>query len=70
MPACLEAFKASPESEGVKIIGLLSHAGVTMDTQMAEAMPEAAFIVSSHSHTPMFPKHEGPCLEVEDGACE
>lgn len=70
VPACLKEFKASPESEGVNIIGLLSHAGLSFDAKMAEAMPEADFIVSAHSHTPLFPGREGPCLEFEDGACE
>lgn len=70
VPACLADFKASPESAGVNIIGLLSHAGLSVDEKVAAAVTDVDFIVSAHSHTQMFPGRVGPCLEFADGACQ
>lgn len=70
VPACIEEFKSSPDAEGVNIIGLVSHAGLPVDIRMAEAAPEAAFIVSAHSHNLMFPGLVGPCLDFADGTCQ
>jgi hypothetical protein len=70
VPACIEDFKASPESVGVNIIGLVSHAGISMDRSVAEVVTGVGFIVSGHSHTKMFPGLLGPCLNFTGGGCE
>lgn len=69
VPACFEEFMASPDSEGVVVVGLLSHAGLRVDEEVAALVPGAKFVVSAHSHTPMFPGLLGECLELADGTC-
>jgi hypothetical protein len=69
VPACIEEFKSSPDSLGVNIIGLVSHAGISMDRSVAEVVTGVDFIVSGHSHTKMFPGLLGPCLNFTGGAC-
>lgn len=70
MPACIEEFTASPDSEGVNIIGLVSHAGIATDRSVAQVAIGVDFIVSAHSHTPMFPEMLGDCLNYTAGTCE
>lgn len=69
VPACMQEFMASPDSVGVNIIGLVSHVGVSMDREIAQAAPGLDFIVSAHSHTPMFPGLLGECLNFTAGTC-
>lgn len=71
VPKCMAEFKASPDAEGVNVIGLVSHAGLVVDEQVAKAVPDADFIISAHSHTKMFPNLLGQCLEYNttDSTC-
>eukprot|EP00892_Ulva_mutabilis_P011147 jgi/Ulvmu1/8404/UM042_0111.1 len=74
VPQCMAEFLASPESTGVTIIGLVSHAGINVDEAVAPVVPEVDFIVSAHSHTEMFPGKVGPCLagdpaDASEGPC-
>lgn len=70
VPSCLADFKAAPDSAGVDIIGLVSHAGLSVDEKVAGAVTDVDFIVSAHSHTQMYPGLLGPCLEFADGTCQ
>lgn len=70
VPACIAEFEASPDSEGVGIVGLVSHAGLAVDRDVAAVATGVDFIVSAHSHTLMFPENLGECLNYTSGACE
>lgn len=69
MPQCIQDFMASPDAEGVDVIGLVSHAGLETDIEVATRAQRADFIISAHSHTAMFPGGAGPCLQWGGGAC-
>ena len=70
MPACLAEFLASPDGVGVTIIGFVSHAGLGVDEQVARAVAGVDFIVSAHTHTPMFPGLVSDCLAFANGTCQ
>ena len=63
VPQCIQDFMASPDAEGVDVIGLVSHAGLETDIEVATRAQRADFIISAHSHTAMFPGGAGPCLQ-------
>jgi 2',3'-cyclic-nucleotide 2'-phosphodiesterase (5'-nucleotidase family) len=63
VPQCVADFQAARPD--VSVIGLMSHAGVNVDLQLAAAagvVGAVDFIIGAHTHTPMFINKQSPCL--------